>query len=201
MESYVKRVRAALGWTQEQMAAALGKSTSMVRFYERGAFVVPEEVTARVQEIARKQGLDHLAPAAEVDPGDRGSSSVRLEDHPSLAEVFPGLHEPDLRRVQRAWEFFRDAPEEVWRPIAAAIDSWLESYGGRQRLSVGTWQGAESVSSRERKAVESLLYFLRHGDPGEVDELVRRAGVFRRYEEKKAKIGSLPAKESNPGRR
>jgi transcriptional regulator with XRE-family HTH domain len=185
MENYLKKVRTALGWTQEKMAAELNKSTSMVRFYERGAFVAPDEVAQKVREIALAHHLAHLLPIRDTESTPPAETAPSPADYKYLDQFFPGIAVGDLSGLQEAWQFFRDAPDEVMEPIAAAIGAWLQSYSRRHRQQPGVPQASGRASRKEMRTIEDMLYFLQHGNPDEVREMVHRAAVFRRYEENK----------------
>jgi transcriptional regulator with XRE-family HTH domain len=200
VENYLKKVRAALGWTQEKMAAELNKSTSMVRFYERGAFAAPLEVSERVSEIARAHSLEYLIPKPDTASTLPADATLSPADYKYLDQFFPGIATGDLRSLQEAWRFFRDAPEEVAEPIAAAIGAWLRTYARPGRKQPAASAGSGRASRSEKTALDDMLYFVRHGDPDEVRELMHRAAVFRRYQEKAEKEDQKPLLEPKPSR-
>jgi transcriptional regulator with XRE-family HTH domain len=60
IESPIKKLRLALGWSQVQLAQAIGRSYASVQGYEAGKHV-PGEVVERMKSIAVERGLADVA--------------------------------------------------------------------------------------------------------------------------------------------
>ncbi len=58
--NFVRKVRDALGMTQNEFAQAINRSFSMVRLYEHGADV-PDEVREVINRLAKANGLADIA--------------------------------------------------------------------------------------------------------------------------------------------
>jgi transcriptional regulator with XRE-family HTH domain len=98
VESPVKKLRAALGWSQADLAQSIGRSYQSVRDYERG--IRPSaEVIDKLKTLAAKHGLtfdpfpsDQPGPAPTLlssrRPASRNPSSARNDQaHALLDEV------------------------------------------------------------------------------------------------------------------
>jgi transcriptional regulator with XRE-family HTH domain len=85
-KSIIREIREACGMTQEEFARVAGRSTPMIRLYEKGA-IPPREVIEAIKSLAVERGLVDLAAALDEWQVDRvlyppGQASVTGKPRP-----------------------------------------------------------------------------------------------------------------------
>lgn len=155
-----------------------------------------------INEMAGRHGaagVGSFTEAADVFLQYRRGRGERSEEF--IKEMETALKsgpEPQLLAVLRYYNEFRRDPDYGRAFFEAA--AYLSVYAARahnDREQTQPQSQFGELSEKELQRMENLLYFMRHADADEVDEMVRRAAMFRRYEEE----GRKSTTKAKPARR
>jgi len=97
LENLVRRLRLALGWSQESLARRLGVTYSSARNYDRG-IRPPPEVIERLRTIAAEAGLSDIA--AELLSAERSGRRVFRPESAEFSEK-SGKIQQEIQRVAK----------------------------------------------------------------------------------------------------
>lgn len=113
MAGQLKKIRVALGLSQEQLALRVGRSYARIRQYEAGSRISPS-VQKAIVELVEQAGLgdlidDFLAEREEIAPGlpivaRPDAKTARLHD--LLDEILASGHVESIRAVRAVLETF-----------------------------------------------------------------------------------------------
>jgi transcriptional regulator with XRE-family HTH domain len=93
MENPVRKLRKALGISQQELAVIIGRSYQSVRNYERSLQAVPPEVVDRLKTLAAENGLADLALQLSSDDWQ-----VAAVFHPGETLISQGQKQTDDRK-------------------------------------------------------------------------------------------------------
>ena len=118
----IRRLRGALGMSQEAFAKAIGKSYASVRRYEDGR-KVPPSVMAKMFGLANKAGLKDLLPEIE-------HWAAELYDYPIEAKPFedPAPEEESSAERKRLHEMLDYVLDGAPRHTAQALRETVRTY-------------------------------------------------------------------------
>ena len=153
METPVKKLRLALGWSQVQFAQAIGRSYASVQGYEAGKRV-PREIVEKMRSIAVQNGLADVALELSSDDWQ-----VRRVFHPG--EV---LISRAARIVQQGKQQNRSASTSpVAKPARHSTDEWRGYW--HEILDEILDSGVPDVVSALERNLELFAGFARTGKP------------------------------------
>ena len=113
----VRKLRQALGWSQERFAQRVARSTASIRMYESGR-EIPSDVLAVMLAMAHRGGLKDLAREIEV----------YAVEHRFLSTHTPATEEPELETTEDAEKYLGDQRrrahamlDEIWNDASTFV--------------------------------------------------------------------------------
>ena len=211
----IRSIREASGQTQQEFSATLKVTNSMVSKYEKGLATPGFPILAKLLALAgtEKSGEAlHVVSHAMADLLGTDLDGVRrmlvdlyrqqgerlqwrslvggeISGNEALADA---VSDPLVQAVIRYRVDFHDQPQMLAH--LSEVVRTLQSRRAQQAQFM-------DLSQKEVEQVEDLVYLMRHGDPGEVRDMVRRASSFRRQIEESERKRTLLTKKSRADHR
>lgn len=141
----LKKLRAVLGVTQQQLAASTDLSISSVANWERGS--VPEERSLRILvDLARKHGQDEVAGELQ---SWRNSTAPPIRGYGDVQDIQLGS---SVSPEARAWlvliERAITVRDPIWREMLASVRNQIELVAQAADIESKTGPGVESKTDR-----------------------------------------------------
>ena len=138
-------LRAALGWRQGELAAALGISSNLISDYERGHKPLSRE---RLDQLAATLGLPRDAVDDVLAWVDKVWSKAGTAVYPGA----PGEAQAERRRLEAVVQALARATSEAGRPLFALLSVEMRALAERQGVK-GSWARLLRRPPAERRSL------------------------------------------------
>ncbi|HEV8580229.1 MAG TPA: helix-turn-helix transcriptional regulator, partial [Thermoanaerobaculia bacterium] len=138
-------LRRDLGWSEGELAAALGKPPNLLSAYERGKKPLTPE---KLEELAAPMGVSRETIQEVVAQVDRVRAQVSSPVYPSE----PGQVDAERGRIESVVRAMADATAQVGRPLVAGLFVQIHAAADRQQAQ-GVWGRLKRRPAAERRSL------------------------------------------------